>query len=76
MVWKRESDTEELEAAFWDMRGVESVTVTQRTDQLCFMGKMIVNSKGVEQVLPHQALNEDLYIGGRRRDVVTVSILA
>ena len=42
MVWKRESDTEELEAAFWDMRGVESVT--QGTDQLCFMGKMIVNS--------------------------------
>ena len=42
MDWNRESDAEELEAAFWDMRGVESAT--QRTDQLCFMWKMIVNS--------------------------------
>jgi hypothetical protein len=38
MDWKRDSDAEELEAAFWDMRGVASAT--QRTDQVCVMGKM------------------------------------
>ena len=43
MDWKRGSDAEEVEAAFWDMRGEASAM--QKAKQLCFMRKM--NSRQV-----------------------------
>ena len=60
MDWKRRSDAEEVEAAFWDMRGEASAM--QRTNQLCFMRKMDRQVRAqAGSVLPHQ---ED--VGGRR----------